>query len=292
MKRWLKRISITLLVLITLVASVAWVVYRRANRVPAWYAQAKQVDTAGADAAEKQRIIPMQNWVARSSAVKRDTTPPELKQFTTELTADQINALIAKWSEAAGITERLAQHLTNLRIRLADGQITIAGESTEYGKVLSIVLQPRSGAHGYAEMVLDSIQIGDQTLPLVTLEGQKNAIGSNIMAGAPSMHDKIAIDDYGAATRETESVYYSNLVATILSGAPANLYTFLMADPMGKKNPIVTRVKSVTIVDGTLSMTLEMLSAEQRKALVEELKAVATEPITEPIIEPAAVPDN
>jgi uncharacterized protein YpmS len=268
--KWLKRLAIALGVILVLAAAVAVMVFRLSGREPDWYAQAITPPGQHAQAAE-QNLIKMQNWVTQTTSGPFDAKPDAQKQYTVELSDQQINALIAKWSEAAGIGPKVNEQMRDIRVRLADGKITVAGRLVEQDRVLSVVLLPKEAPDGYTKIALDSLRAGDVPLPLVTVEGQRQALANKLKVDP----NKLGIDSRNYATRETAGVYYLSLLTDLLAGESPDLYGFLQYQQLGPGGIVATRVRTLRVGDGKLAMTVELLPPEQRKALIDQLTALA-----------------
>ncbi len=277
--KWLRRIGLVLAVVLAVVAIAVFALHRQASRVPEWYAQAKAVQDD--PALESKTVIPLQNWASQVSSGDVAAKPAEQKRTTVVLTADQINGLIAKWTSSMGIQDRMSDYVKDLRVRLADGKITIAGEAVEYGRVISVVLEPRQAVDGNARLVLDAIRVGDATLPLVALNKQQAQLNDTLARRASAMKDRLSIDDRGLATRQTGDIYYTSLLTRLLSGQEADAFAFLGTAQDRGESPVATRIKQMKVDDGKLTLTLEVLSAAERESLVADLKQTA-EPAAKP----------
>jgi len=276
MKKWLRRIGLVLAILLVAVAIAAFVIHRRASRVPEWYAQAK-LPIPDDKNLENKIVWPLQNFAAQASTGNIDAKLPEQKRTTVVLTANQINALIAKWSNSMGIEARMSEHVRDVRVRLSEGKITIAGEAVEQKRIVSIVLQPKQSALGYGQLAMDSIRIGDATLPLVALGNQQTQLNDALARRATAMQDKLSIDDRGLATRQTADIYYTSLLTRLFSGQDADAFAFL-ATKQDLDHPVATRVREMKVEEGQVTLTLEILSPADRESLVEKLKSAATPP--------------
>ncbi len=275
MKKWLKRIGIAVGILLLLIAAAALVVYRRANRVPDWYATAK-IMSDDPDL-ENKTAAPLQTWASRASAGNVATKPAQDKQFTVSLTADDINRLIAKWSTSAGFEKKMQAYVKDIRVRIADGQITIAGESIEYQKIMSVVLEPRTDSNGYSQMMLNSIRVGDVPLPLVTMGKQQSKLSGELARKVLASRDQITIDDHGVASRAAADLYYTQMAVNLFAGQPADAYAFIgRMKGFSVDDPLATRVREIKIEDNKLTMTLEILEGEQRASFVDQLRSAGT----------------
>jgi hypothetical protein len=266
--RWLKRILLTLGVLTLLAGIVVGVAWHRASRVPDWYAAAKP----GAVATAEQPLLPTQNWAARTSAGNVDAKPAEAKAHTLELTDQQINTLLMKWSDAAGVSRRLGDQFEDLRVRLADGKITLAGRSPEYGRVVSVVVEPEKRGEGVA-LRLAGIFVGDQRLPLVAMNDQQSQLRGGVARRVKAARDQLAIDGHGIATPKTSEIYYTTVAADLLAGRAAEAFAFLNFQPLGDaQDTVATRVTGLSIDQGKLRMEIRMLTGDERAKLVETLR--------------------
>jgi hypothetical protein len=272
--RWLKRVAIVLGLLVLAALVTALIVARRSARVPDWYAAAREI-TVTKDLEDRQ-MIPIQRWADRTTAGDVRAKPPEVKRFPVTFTADDVNMLIAKWSQDQRIKQKIDAHVTNVRVRLDDGKIVIAGESAEYGRIISIVLQPGTDASGYATLALDSIRVGDVALPLTMMDDQKRQITGSLAKTTAKQRENLHIDDHGIATAETVNLYYTTLLSDLLGRRNADAYAFVYLNPLGGSEAVATRVRNLKIESGKMDLTLELLSPEQQAALLDQLRQRTT----------------
>ncbi len=272
MNKWLKRIGWTVGIVLLLIAAGAWIVYDRANAVPDWYAQAKTALSDDPDL-ENRTTMRLHNWASKASAGDATRKPDDERRYTVELTADDINRLIVKWSRSTGLEDRMSRHVQEIRVRLADGKITIAGLSPEYQKVLSASLVPVAGTDGYSQLRLDALYAGDLQLPLVSMKSYRSQLTADVARQAEQKREKIAVDEHSVATRATADLYYADMAAALFAGQSADAYAFI-GRVQGLDAPLVSRVCDIKVENGKLTMTLEMLDARQRQVLTDYLQSV------------------
>jgi uncharacterized protein YpmS len=274
-KKWLKWIGLSLLAVLIVAGVTGWVTYRRADKVPEWYSAAQEIPDD--PDVEKRTAIKLQTWANKVSAGDPQTKTANDRQFTVTLTADDINRLISKWSKSAGFEEKMSRYVKNVRVRIADGAITIGGQYVEYDKVVSVILKPKpADGSGYSQLKLDSMRIGEQPLPLVVLNDQQTRLSGNVARQAKSVASKLEIDDHSVASRSTADLYYTSLAAQLFAGQSADAYAFIgRLNGFSTDDPLATRVKAMDIRDGQITLTLETLDAAGREALLKRLHDIA-----------------
>lgn len=282
MRRWLIRISLTLVMIVMGIAVVGAIYYRQASRVPEWYAAARKSQIDHSPTIDK-RLGPLATWASKTRAgvIKTD----DERTHTLVLTGDEINALIGSFGQATGLEDNIAEHATGIRVRVADGQITIAAELVQYKKVASVVLAPALGTDGYAALKLASFQMGNARVPLVAFDGQQEQLESFVGRLAARSQSRVAIDEHGEATGATASLYYASLASDLFAGKTVDAYAFVAHDLLNvndRSNPLATRVREIKIEDDKLIVTLEALTPLQREELVTRLKSLGEKPADTP----------
>ncbi len=273
-KKWLKRIGLSLVVIVLLGGLVGLVMYQRADKVPDWYTRAQTIPDD--PAVESRTAAKLQNWASKVSAGDPQTKTSDDRQFTVVLTADDINRLIVKWSKSAGFEEKMSRYVRNVRVRIADDAITIAGQYVEYDKVVSVILKPQADGSGYAQLKLDSMRIGEQPLPLVVLNDKQARLSGNVAKQAQSVVHKLKIDDHSVASRATADLYYTSLAAELFAGKSADAYAFVgRLSGFSTDDPLAARVRAIDMRDGELTLTLESLDDTARTALLDKLRNTA-----------------
>lgn len=273
-KTWLRRIGISLLLLVLILGATGLVLYQRMGQVPDWYEQAQTL--ADDPKVEERTAIKLQSWANQVSAGDPQSKTANDRQFTVVLTAADINRLIAKWSKSSGFESRINQYLQDVRVRIADGKITIAGKATDYDKVMSMVLEPQHDDTGNVQLKIDRILAGEQPMMLVMLNSQQITLSGAAAKRAKAVADRIKIDERSIASGETAELYATALLAELLSGRPADAYAFVnRISGFTSDDPLASRVKAIDIRDGELTLTLETLGAAERDKLVARLKSIA-----------------
>lgn len=262
------------MVLIGGVGLAGLVIYQRAARVPEWYAKAQTIPDD--PNVEKRTAIKLQSWANKVSAGNPTTKSDEDRQLTVVFTADDINRLIVKWSQSAGLDEKLGRYVRDIRVRLSDGAITIAGKYVEYEKVVSVTFKPQTDPSGYTYIKLDSMRVGEQVLPLVVLNDQQVRLTGNVARQAKAALNRLGIDEHSVATRSTADLYYTSLAADLFAGRSSRAYAFISRlSGFSSEDPLATQVRSMDIREGEMTLKLETLDEKARESLLEKLRAMA-----------------
>lgn len=254
--KWSALITTAVLLACATLIGVAW---WRASRVPDWYVEARKVS---ANAADENHVIPARNWLAGASSGQVDAKPPEQKRQAIQLSAEQINALIAKW------TGNIQSSLQDVRVRITPKNITVAGYVKQQEKVVSVVLRPETGPDGTLRITLESIRVGNQGVPSVMVPEDMREKAIAVMSGATP--DRVRIDEYSRATREASNVYAAVSMLELLRGESIEPYAFV--ELPFEKAIVAARVRDVRLADGHADLTLELLGPEERQALVQRLR--------------------
>lgn len=276
-------IATLLIVLGVGILSYRW--YRLSKSTPSWYAQARKQTEGDGRAANDlmQTMGGIQSWASRATAGPETSRPVELKTYTARITEEQLNAWWTGWAKAVGLEDSLSEYLTDMRVHLADGRISIGGYSPELDKILSFELVPLEGNPG-AHLELGHFRVGESIVPFIAISSQQQRFEKLLIAPIGKWRRKLAIDSRGIVSSATENTYFSLLGVHLFRGESPELFLFI-SEGANMDKRVVMRVKHMSIDDGTLDITFETLSANERKSLLESLKREVDElskPTTQP----------
>lgn len=278
MRRWLIRISLALVLVVMGIAVVGAMYYRQTSRVPDWYAAARKSHIDHSPVINAH-LAPLASWASKTRAGAAQSDDDQ--SHTLVLTGDEINALLESWGEATGLEDNIAEHARGVRVRVADGKITIAAELVQYKKIASVVLVPAEGSNGYAALKLESFELGNARVPLVAFDGQQEQLEGFVGRLAQRSASKLSINDHGEASGATAALYYASLASDLFAGKTPDAYAFVAHDLINvseREKPLATRVRQIKIEDGKLIVRLEALTPAQREALVQSLKSLGKSP--------------
>ncbi|MDB5327653.1 MAG: hypothetical protein JWM57_3222 [Phycisphaerales bacterium] len=269
MKRWFKRIALTIAGVIGLLLLVIAIVAWRATRVPAWYATAVDQTPADtvADAAINQRFVPLQNWLARTSTGDLAARTDAEKSYTLDLTQTELNALLAK------VFDNIRGDFETYRVQLLPGEISLAATYTPQGRAGAVTLDVVQPPNGLPTVAFGGLKIGNQPAPMAAV---KMIVGDPAAKLRGSLQARWAvakpprIDDQDAAPGHTAEAYYGRLLLEIVSGRAVSPYAFLTGRLQGD-DWVATRITQLVVADGKLSITFRMITPEERATLLAEV---------------------
>jgi uncharacterized protein YpmS len=258
-KRLVKRIIVVVCVLLIALSAAVSIVAWRASRVPDWYEQARVIST---QPAYEQTLVPTSNWIDRTTAGNLDAKPAEQKQHTLELSTDQINTLLAKWSAQSN------GRLRESRVRLEPAGITIAGKMDDKNRVISITFKPVPTDSGIG-LALESVSVGNQQVPLSSVASRGRDAGLQTLAGIDA--DAITIDDASHASAAAALAFYASSGLSMLDGRAAAPYVFVPSIGSGGR-VTMAKIRSLRPDTDMLHVVLEIPEAAERRRLVEHLR--------------------
>ncbi|MGN6626313.1 MAG: hypothetical protein ACTHLN_06810 [Tepidisphaeraceae bacterium] len=270
MKRKLKWLGVIVGALVLVVLAAVGVLAWRASRVPAWYSTALDCPQWPADMVEKQTLIPMRNWMARTSAGALDAKSDELKRYSVTLSEDQVNALLAKW------TDNLHGEIERFRVRLHDNTISLVGQWTQRQRVVGMDLAltgDETRGPGVAARVL---WIGEQALPrgwvlAEPIRRMRSVVQDLLASGKPPM-----IDEHDIASKHTAKLFLARSGLALLQGRTVGP-NVLLSPQLSLEDALAMRVTLLRIDKDRLIIEMQMLTAPEReawaKALAEPLPA-------------------
>ncbi|HEX8325278.1 MAG TPA: hypothetical protein VF595_15360 [Tepidisphaeraceae bacterium] len=266
MRRWIKRIALTIAALGAVVVVVAAVVAWRATRVPAWYATAvdQTPPDEQADDAINRRLLPLQNWLARASTGDLAAKPSAEKIYTLELTEPEVNAILAKF------LDHLQGQFQTYRTRLLPGEIDLGFTWAEQGRALGVAARVSQPPDGLPVVSLGDVRLGNQALPKSLVVNRpanmlRTAIETQRRRGRTPR-----IDEQDAAPGHTVEAYYGRLMLKVLAGRGVSPCAFLPVRLSGDEW-VATKVVRLDVSPGRLAVTFRLLTPDERAAVLAEL---------------------
>jgi hypothetical protein len=257
---------------------------------------------AAADAAE-DTLARIQNFAAgtRSDAIRSGAeraapatmagasaspTPQSLPAADSTFTfsQDQLNALFTKWSDAYGWRDVYQRYLTDPVVILQDGRIIFAGKVKwrDLDTVVSVHFAPRIDAQGRLDLNLVNVLGGRLPLPSgMLLDPARQRLTEVARTHLPVWQQRAAIDAAGGANHDAMLAAMTKLGVRALNGQPSPAVLFVQL--VGSKRQVPVKLTGIHVVDGSLSLGVVPLTAEQRARLVEQIR----EPLGSPPAEPA-----
>ena len=291
-KKWFRRISTTLVVLLVLLAVSLALAWKMLRERPAWYPEEVVVDPAvqrAAAARAENEVKKTLDWASAQQAEERArlhaaaqgggvpaTTPatspatnPARRSLTVKFTEQELNAAFDKWDAAYGWTHQFGEYVSDPRIVLHDGRLIFAGTVHEMGSLISLHFKPRRNKDGGVRFELSRILGGKLPLPEAVFAGHRDKITERLRESLPDLQREAEIKPDGSANDKAVAAASAKLLLQILDRRPGELVLFLAAN-QGTRIPV--RVAGVGIEKKTITMTVELLTAAEREELLARIR--------------------
>lgn len=279
MKKLLRGLAIVVVALL-LAAVVALLLGRhRLYSRPDWY-RARHLSATESEAAANsadQKMIAARSQIAeayaaqtRAARAKNAIQTQPASPFTLDLTEDEINSWIPKWEGELGWKSKAANYVKDPAIFFRKQEIILAGEVKKWNSIVSLHFVPTL-EDGKLQIKLTQVTAGTLPLPRASWDGYLQKLTSALSTKLPELQRKADIDQHGRANSAAVEAAMSELLLNTLNGEPAEPALFL-PDQLGRSGSLPVKITDVTVVDGTLSLSVEPMDAPQRTALLDELR--------------------
>ena len=282
MRKWLKRFLLGVALGMALLALFLTGGFVLLHGTPNYYRQSRLTAVQRAEAASRaeSKLSQMQNIAVdahgaelqKLRGVTQPTTSPGATTFS--FTDDELNALFNKWAELNNWKDVLARVVEDPMIVLHDGRIIFAGKVTlkRMDTIVSIEFAPTVTPDGQLDLKLASILGGKLPLPTETILAPiRRRLDEQIAQTLPPLQNRAGITTEGSANEAAAKALYAKLLYRTLNDQPSMGAVFLpMLSSHNSLAPF--RVSNVSIVDNTLSFTVIPMGADERAALLEQIK--------------------
>ena len=293
--KFLKYAALAVLLLAVAGGVAAYVGWNRLNAAPDWYAAEPMSDAdreAAAARAERRVYSDLQNQVARTRAAevradRADTSPADdadprapapPARITASFTEDELNAFFAKWTEQNGWRAGLDRVVRSPVVRLRDGRLLLAATVAELNDtVVSLhfapVDAPDAGPDDQpAALQLARVMGGRLPLPTSVVTGQRKALIDAVTGNLPTLRQRAKIAPDGAANTEAVGVALADALVRLLSGEAVRPVVFLPVTHPGGVDLLPARLTNLAIADQTLTVDARLLDADERAALLADVR--------------------
>jgi hypothetical protein len=293
--RFLKRLFRILVVVLILGAIGLGVMFYLSHRTPDGYAPLR-LTQAERDAARKrvelQKLPQLLNLASQSQAnasaahragergapVPAAATQP-LAPVTVTFTQDEINASV--WKHTEGYKGTYEKYVTGPYFVLEEGSVILMGTVAEFGRVASAYFEPAVDQKGMLRFDLASIKVGSLPLPEAVLAKKRAAIETSLRAQLPKWQQSAAIDATGVVNDNARAAALAKFVLHIFNHEPSPAVIFLSKDITDWKNTFPLRLTKVTVEKGALTITVQPMTADERAALLKEIRQPEQQAVVE-----------
>ncbi len=286
MKKILKIGLIAVALLVLVGGAAAFLGYSRFRSAPAWYKPSalspEQVEAA-AKSLEDKVSRDVQNQVARLRAAeaREPSEKPADREITASFTENELNAFWQKWSASAGWAADADKYVANPVVRLADGELILAGTVNDLDTVVSLHFAPQPAADGQdATLKLAGIRGGMLPLPMGLISTQKAAVEKLLGSGSAALARRAAFAPDGAANPAAINAALADELLRLLDGESVGPVLFLpVTNAGGPPDFLPARVTSMTIADGKIDLTAKLLTPTERADLLDRLRGASPDAV-------------
>ncbi|MEM6314478.1 MAG: hypothetical protein AAF743_10345, partial [Planctomycetota bacterium] len=247
MKRWIRRILVTLVVLaLLLVGGVA----------AAWWALGEEPDWYQA-ALERQRSVaasPDTTLINAASAVNELHRQPDTQQpITVTLTEAQLNGALqgkSTFDAAKALTARLQEPV----IDLSPGRVTLAGRAVKIDKVVALTIEP-AVEEGMLSARVVSLRGGRLPLPKAMLDEYREPGLRELRARMPRWVRVAALQSNDLANDAAAAAVHGKVAQALLAEEPIDAVLMLPVDE-GESGWMPVRVEAFEVTDDALTIEL------------------------------------
>jgi len=281
--KWFKRliclIAVSVVVLLGLSLSGVYL-YRG---MPAWYRPRVASTQETRDAANRadQKILDLFSWAASAQAQQRrhqlgKSIPGEapIGPKTVSFDEDEINSFMATWknAETSDIEQRIARYFTDGRIVFEDDSVILAGESPEFGTLVSAEFSPSIDDQGNLRLDLSSLSAGRLPIPKSAVAGKMQRLQFLLEQQLWQKQRYVRIDESLTANGPAVAASWIQHLLAAMNEQPTDPTVIIPFDMTDLRRGLPVKVIAMKVVQGSISLTLEAVSAEEREPLLKTLK--------------------
>jgi uncharacterized protein YpmS len=275
--KWIKRFLILLLILAMGGAAFLGATYYLSKRKPTWYKplamSSRELDAAANRAINK--VIALHNMADESAANDSSkawrqehgaATKPAVRPMQVTFTQDELTAFIVRWSTLH--SDKVEKYVTGPQFVLEDGQIKFACHITELDQVGVLRLEPSIDDKGQLMLDVVAISAGSLPVPEALLEKKLTKVQTLLASWLPAWQQSAKIGPEGA-NAEAVKAGMTKLLLNTLRHQPASAVLFM---PIDQHKTVPVKLTQVSVGKGTITLTVEPLTAEGRKLALDQLR--------------------
>ncbi|MGD0464407.1 MAG: hypothetical protein ABSB74_18135 [Tepidisphaeraceae bacterium] len=280
---WFKRLFLLLaFALLALLATSVFGTYLYRG-TPSWYRPRIATAEQTKDAANRadQKLLDLFSWAASAQAqqirrlhgLARGNEPP-VGPKTVTFDEEEINSFIISWQtpETSQIQRRIARYFNDGRIVFEDDAIILAGQSPEFRTLASAEFDPRIDAEGNLHLDLAALRAGRLRVPLSTVAGHMRRLQSLLRQQLFLEQRDVKIDSTLAANSSALAAAWLRLLLSAMNNRPSEPILLVPFDMSNLRRGMPVKLTAIKVVEGEVTLTMEPLSAGDRKELMDRLK--------------------
>jgi hypothetical protein len=281
--KWLRVLLNLLAILLLGVIAFALVGIYLYHGTPRWYHRKIATTQQVKDAANRadQKLIDLFSWAASAQAQDQRRlagrlSPAEAPVGPKTITFDdeEINSFAASWkgAEKTAIQERISRYFTDGRVVFGDDAIILVGQSPSFGTLASAEFTPSIDGQGKLHVDFSTLRAGLLPVPQSTFSSQLQRLQELLREQLLMQQGSVQIDSGLRANASALAASWLRLLLSAMDdqAADADLIIPFNMSNLGEGFPV--RVTAIHATEGQITLTLEPVPAQDRRALVQRLK--------------------
>src|SRR5205814_2471091 len=204
-----------------------------------------------------------------TSAPATAPAPTTRRSLTVTCTEQELNAAFEKWETAYDWRDASGAYISDPRIVLHEGRLIVAGDVKDMGTLISLHFHPRVDDKGRLRFELERILGGRLPLPESAFDGYRDKLEQKVLASLPGLQRGAQFKPDGSANEKAVAACFAELLLHVLEREPAEPVLFLPAN-QGACVPV--KLTDVAIDGKSIALTVQLMSAQERKALLGEIR--------------------
>ena len=278
--KWIKRLFVLVLVLALGGATFLGTSYYLSKRKPSWYKpvamNSREMQEAANRAVNKGIVIhnmadeaASRETAAEYARVHGSTLPaskPAVDPITVSFTQEELTAFIIRWSTLH--SEKVEKYVTDPQFVMQDGQIVFGANITELGQFGSLHLDPSIDEKGMLHLELVSIHAGSLPVPEAMVQKHLAKVQAMLREWLPAWQQSATLSASGA-NNDAVKAAMTELLLNTLRHEPSPALLFM---PIDQHNTVPVKLTRVTVGAGTLTLTVEPLTARDRQNALQTIR--------------------
>lgn len=277
--KWLRRLLLIAAILLCIVIAATLVGLYLYRSTPSWYRRSplsEQERKAAANRAD-QKLADVISWAAdvQAQQVRRhrgtaSSTESPVGPKTVTLAQDELNAFFDSWSgpQKSQFQRRFSRYFSDGRLVLTEGQIILAGQSSEMGTLASVQLQPSIDGQGHLRLQWNGVSAGLLPVPESAIAGRLQRLQALLREQLDIWQESADIDQTLTANASAVEATMTKLLLDAINNRASDPLFFVPFDLGNLRHALPVRLSAVEVGEGTITMTLQPLPLDDRMTIL------------------------
>jgi hypothetical protein len=241
---------------------------------PSWYRSRIATTQQTKDAANRadQKLLDLVSWAAsvRAQRIRQlhgTTKPgePPIGPKTVTLSDDELNSLLATWQfpEPSDVQQRINRYFTDGRIAFQIDAVILAGQSPEFGTLVSGEFDPVIDAQGDLHVDLTALRAGRLPIPLSAVAGRLRRLRILLQQQLGIERSHAKIDSTLTANGPAVAVAWLGLLLRAIDNRPSDPVLVIPFDMSNPRRGLPVKLTAIRVIDGWITLTVQPASQSE-----------------------------